>query len=372
MHVRLRISLVLGLALAVLLGSALSASARSVPRDFYGTVLDGSVLTAPPDVLAGQWARMASSGVETARVVFSWSDAQPAAGGPIDFSHTDALVAGAAAHGIDLLPVVLYAPPWAREDQALFNSPPAHPADYAAFLTALVARYGPNGTFWAEHPELPKRPLHTWQIWNEPQLRFQWNAPGYARGYGALLRASYRALKQADPGSTVVLAGATNLSWEAIAALYSKGHIHGYFDVAAVHPYTATPIHVVRIVQLVRQVLRRHHDARVPVWITELGFPASKGRSRSKNTLQTTPREAAKRLTKTYELLAHERHNSQVRVSRVYWYTWASPYRGDIFSFTGLYRFNGTSFTAQPQLSAYVRSARAHEGCRKAASGACA
>jgi hypothetical protein len=371
MHVRQRISLVLGLALAALLLGAGTASARNVPRDFYGTVLDGDVLSAPADVLAAQWPRMATSGVETARVVFSWSDAQPVAGAPVDFSHIDPLVAGATAHGIDLLPVVIYAPPWAREDPSLFNSPPANPADYAAFLQALVGRYGPNGTFWAEHPELTKRPLRTWQVWNEPQLRYQWNAPDYAKDYGTLLRASYQALKAADPGSTVVLAGATNLSWEAIAALYSKGHIHGFFDVAAVHPYTATPVHVVRIVSLVRQVLRRHHDARVPIWVTELGFPASKGHTKSKNTLQTTKRGASKRLTRSYDLLAHARR-TKLRVSRVYWYTWASPYSGDIFSFTGLYRFDGSRFTAQPQLSAYKKSARKHEGCRKATTGACA
>jgi hypothetical protein len=129
---------------------------------------------------------------------------------------------------------------------------------------------------------------------------------------------------------------------------------------------------VVRIVQLVRQVLRAHHDARVPIWVTELGFPASKGHTKSKNTLQTTPRVAAKRLTKTYSLLATQRRKPGLLVGRVYWYTWSSPYSGDIFSFTGLYRFGGSTFSAQPQLAAYVRSARAHEGCRKSATGACA
>ncbi len=58
------------LALALLLVLVAPARARDVPRDFYGTVLDGGVVTAPAGVLAGQWPQMASSGVETARVVF--------------------------------------------------------------------------------------------------------------------------------------------------------------------------------------------------------------------------------------------------------------------------------------------------------------
>jgi hypothetical protein len=370
MSVGLRLTL--GLALALCLAFAAPAGARrDVPQGFYGTVLDGDVLLAPPDVQAAQWARMARSGVETTRVVFSWSDAQPVEGAPPDFRGLDATVANAASHGIELLPVVIYAPPWARENPSEFNSPPGDPAQYAAFLTALIGRYGPQGSFWPEHPELARRPLRTWQIWNEPQLRYQWNAPGYEQGYGKLLRAAYAAVKAADPGARVVLAGATNLSWEAIDSLYKKGGIRGFFDVVAVHPYTATPVHVERIVQLVRQVLKRHRDNRLPVWVTELGFPASKGKSKSKNTLQTTALGAARRLARTYNLLARDRHKRSVRVDRVYWYTWSSSYTGDIFNFTGLYRFDGTSFKPQPQLVAYRRSARKHEGCSKAATGRC-
>jgi hypothetical protein len=374
MDLALRIGLAPALVLAALIGAVAPASARDVPRDFYGTVLDGGVLSAPADVLAGQWPRMASSGVETARVVFSWADAQPLPHGPIDFTVTDQLVAGAAAHQIDLLPVVIYAPPWARADLSQAASPPANDSDYTAYLQALVARYGPSGSFWAEHPELPARPLRAWQIWNEPQLRYQWSTPGFASGYGALLRASYQALKAADPGCTVVLAGATNLSWKVIGQLYNQGGIKGFFDVAAVHPYTATPPHVVKVVQLVRRVLHNHGDARKPIWVTELGFPASKGRVGSTNTLQTTPKVASSRLTKTYNLLARRRRDPRLLVGRVYWYTWASPYSGsDIFGFTGLFRFDGVlTFTPQPQFAAYVRSARAHEGCRKAPTGACA
>ena len=45
------------------------------------------------------------------------------------------------------------------------------------YLAALVERYGPDGTFWTDHPELPKHPLREWQIWNEPHLPAYWDAP---------------------------------------------------------------------------------------------------------------------------------------------------------------------------------------------------
>jgi hypothetical protein len=372
MDVTLRFWLGVGLALAALLGTAAPVAARDVPRDFYGTVLDGDVLGAPTAVLAQQWPRMASSGAETVRVVFSWSLAQPVARGPIDFSATDALVAGAAGHGLDVLPVVMYTPGWARADPTAVASPPARNADYTAYLTALVGRYGPDGSFWSAHPELPARPLRAWQIWNEPQLGYQWSTPGYVSGYGALLRDAYRALKSADPGCKVVLAGATNLSWKVFRRLYAKGGIRGFFDVAAVHPYTMEPANVLRILRLVRGVLRRHGDGDVPIWVTELGFPASRGRVPSTNPLQTTPDAAARRLTSAYSLLA--RHRAQLLVERVYWYTWVSSYSGtNLFNFAGLFRLDGFgSVAAQPPAAAYVRSARRHEGCRKTAAGLCA
>jgi hypothetical protein len=55
-----------------------------------------------------------------------------------------------------------------------------------------------------------------------------------------------------------------------------------------------------------------------------------------------------------------------LRLKRVYWYTWASEYRGargDIFRFTGLFRWAGKGQpVAQPAYRAYVRTARTLEG----------
>ena len=81
-----------------------------------------------------------------------------------------------------------------------------------------------------------------------------------------------------------------------------------------------------KIAKLFRGVMRKHGDSRVPVWITEMGFPASKGKSSSESPLQSTEKKAASELTRAYSLLARNRRNRDVNVSRVYWYTWASEY----------------------------------------------
>ena len=36
-----------------------------------------------------------------------------------------------------------------------------------AIFRALVGRYGPAGSLWAERPELPRIPIRAWQVFNE-------------------------------------------------------------------------------------------------------------------------------------------------------------------------------------------------------------
>jgi hypothetical protein len=345
-------------AVATLVLAAPAVAART-PAGFFGVVWDGDVATAPAAMQDAQWRLMADTGVRSVRTVFSWDAAQPAPDQPPGFAATDPLVARAAANGIELLPIVMYAPAWAREDPANGASPPARPDDYATYLRALVDRYGPSGSFWSEHPDLPRRPLRTWQVWNEPQLPYQWASADWERGYGRLLAAAYPALKHADPGCKVVLAGATNFAWNALEGLYSKGGVKGRFDVAALHPYTGSAGRVLQAASLFRAVLSKHGDGRLPVWITELAWPASRGRvtpPQGLRTLPTTDQGMATRLTHAYTLLA-----KSPAVQRAYWYTWASGYRKaqGIFDFTGLERFDGQRFKATPALEAYRRLARA-------------
>jgi hypothetical protein len=336
------------------------ATAEAAPGRFFGVVYDREVSVAAPAVQDAQFVLMRKSRVRTVRSVFSWAAAQPSAGQAPDFSSTDALVARAARNNIEILPIVMYAPAWARIDPGNDASSPRNVTDYVAFLNALVARYGPNGSFWPEHADVPKRPLRTWQVWNEPQLRYQWAESDWVRGYGALLRASHDALKKDDPGCKVVLAGATNFAWDALNSLYAKGGIKGEFDVAALHPYTGSAGRVVTAARLFRAVLKRHGDGRKPVWITELTWPASKGRVRPPSgltALPTTDKGMATRLTRAYQLLTKAKV-----VQRAYWYTWASAYRraNGIFDFTGLERFDPATgrFTAMPALRAFRRAAR--------------
>src|SRR2546421_520376 len=81
-------------------------------------------------------------------------------------AHTaiDNVVTAAAQRHLEVLPVVLVAPAWDARHPFQMASPPDRPQPYADFTGALVRRYGPNGSFWTEHPELVAQPIRFWQI----------------------------------------------------------------------------------------------------------------------------------------------------------------------------------------------------------------
>jgi hypothetical protein len=351
---------------------------RTVPRGFFGVMWDRAATDAPAVDQETQWGLMASSGVESVRTVFNWARAQPQPG-VTDFSYTDQIVALAARHNIQLVPVVRTAPPWAKLNPFQPGSPPKNTSDYSVFLTALINRYGPSGSFWVNHPELPRLPVRTWQIWNEPHLNLWWNTDGrspnaWVREYARLLKAAHTAIHAADPGATIVLAALADYAWNHLARL-NRFKISRYYDVAAINLFTARPKFVMRGVRIVRRVMRRGGAARKPVWLTESTWPAGKGRvSRPATAWQrawyTTDNGMAARVRGIYKLAAKNRR--RYRIGRVVWYTWSSAYvDNDLFDYSGLIRYSGGAFDQQPALAAYAASAQRYEGCVKSTLGVC-
>jgi len=343
--------------LAVPAGSA--AADRRVPQGWLGVTADGPL--APTH--AAEWQRMAGAGVETVRASIRWSVLQPQPGA-FDFSQSDAVVAAAAARRLPLLPVVQHAPPWAAVRPGDPASPPKDPAAVEALFVALVGRYGPSGSFWAARPDLPRLPIRAWQVFNEPNHGGFWSEQPFAASYVRTLRGAATGIRRADPGATVVLAGLTNTSWIALEQLYDAG-ARGLFDVVALHPYTARPVDVLRLVRLSRREMRERGDRALPVWITELSWPAAQGRVPSTLKFDVDDRDQAVLLGRALHLLAAARQ--RMRIERVFWYTWLSSERGPSeFDWAGLRRIRNGRRVAAPALRKFRKVARKLEGCRKA------
>ncbi len=350
MLVRLLTTALLALALA-----APAEALGAVPDRFYGTSYDGGLRDAPADVQTEAWRQMEANGVESARSVFSWQRAQGGEGDPFDFTVTDRLVGDASEQGVELLPIVADTPVWARA--RIEDGWPERTADFAKYIRALVERYGPDGQFWDERPEVPERPLRYWQIYNEP---------GTTNRYAPVLRTAHRQVKKADPGAKIVLAGLTGTyegaPWDVLRYLYRRGGIKKrWFDIAAMHLYTGKAENVDDGVRLFRRVMKRNGDRRTPVWLTEFGITASKGRTtapRSQRTLRTTDEGMASFLEVAYRSLA--RKHRRLRLQRAYWYTWASSYEpgSGIFDFAGLNRYADGELDARPALASYRAVAR--------------
>jgi len=304
---------------------------------------DGPLL-APSVDLDAQAAAMAANRVGSVRVAVYWSEAQPSPTGPLALGGTDALVLAAARKGLDVLPVVLRAPRWARRVEADPGSPPRDNATYGRFLKALVERYGVNGALWREHPEVAARPIRRWQVWNEPDIPRYWtpakSPTAWAKPYIALLRAARTALKAADPGSTVICAGLTNMSWVDLRRLYAAG-ARGLFDVAAIHPFSKKVSNVVKLVRLARSEMRRAGDARKHLLLTEVSWSSGRGQATITYGWETSELGQAERVRQALRALTAIRDSA--RLDGLYWYTWLSPAPGGAasFDYSGLRRLDG-------------------------------
>jgi hypothetical protein len=126
---------------------------------------------------------------------------------------------GAAAEllgGLTVLPFLTAPPRWAvgyegvgygaQAPRSLPVRTAAQRAGWREFLRLAVFRYGSAGSFWAENPLLPARPIRIWQIWNEPNFKYFAARPNPAQ-YGKLVVQSYADLRSADPGARIVLGG---------------------------------------------------------------------------------------------------------------------------------------------------------------------
>jgi hypothetical protein len=349
---------------AALVAAPAHAAKRQVPRGWLGMDADGPLMESMSPAAETEWDLLAQSGAESVRIAVRWPAIQPKKGVAPDLTTTDALVLAAARRGVRFLPVVQGTPHWAaRFPKKGAASPPRHIGQFTRFVRKLVVRYGPKGTLWKEHPEVGPLPIRDWQIWNEPNFREFWSVRPFAKTFVPLMRAAYRAVHRADPHARVVLAGMANESWAGLARLYAAG-ARGTFDAVALHPFTSRPGNVVRLVKLARDVMRRYHDGKVPVWITELSFPAAKGKVDDPFGFETTQAGQVTRLRTSLRQLAAQRR--KLRIERVFWYAWLTyETRTSSFSWSGLRRVRDGEIVSSSALPAFRAVARRLEGCAK-------
>lgn len=338
----------LALTLALMTSMALATAAQAVPAKFWGVVPQTSLTSE-------QFERLGRGGVESVRVPLGWADLQPQSGGAINWGGVDDVVEKAARAGVDVLPTISGAPTWAvptanvpggggTKAAAYLPTKGAAAAAWKSLLSEAVARYGPNGSFWASHPGVPVKPIRTWQIWNEPNFKYFVAKPNPAE-YGKLVKLSSSALKSVDPGAQVVLAGLfsqpkgaryvrivrgkkkvvnrTNVNYFAsyfLEQMYKANPgIKSKFAGVSLHPYTGTWKYLTPEIEEVRKVLTANGDARKGLFITELGWSSGPPKSDGTNSFAKGPAGQARELKLSFRLLKAKQR--AWRIQRLYWFS---------------------------------------------------
>lgn len=171
-------------------------------------------------------------------------------------------------------------------------------AAYLALTDAFLTRYGPGGTFFADNPTLPQRPITAVELWNEPN--FHYMIPDRQQRaevererealYAKLQLAAHAAIKAKWPGVRVVGFGAGGASagdLRFIANVWKQDpeRIPKSLDILATHPYV-DPVppetdalqswgsfSITKSLDIIRATTK---SPTMPIWYTEVGWAVSK------------------------------------------------------------------------------------------------
>lgn len=229
---------------------------------------------------------VADLGFTWVKYLVLWKDAQPQKGGPISFDPYDEWVNSARALGLRVLLRVDDPPSWATATTSK-NAPPLDDNELAEFMYQMALHF--------------KGRVDAWELWNEPNLNYEWGyrGPDPAK-FASMLRAVYPRVKAADPQTLLITGGLSTAGGDfndlgndehigdlGYLTLLAQAGAQGYFDAIGSHPYggpyppeqdydinnTTTPVGLYfRRTELQHQAWLQATGQDVPIWITEFGW----------------------------------------------------------------------------------------------------
>jgi hypothetical protein len=343
---------------ALFLPAASSGAPPRAPADFFGV--------APQTALTDEDATyMRAGGIGSVRLPLVWAAIQPTEKGGYEWGSFDQILGVVSRARLRVLPSIGTTPRWlARKGTTLPVQNGRQRAAWSAFLRAAVARYGPHGTFWAEHgpgsaEPVPKLPIRAWQIWNEPNF-FYFAYPVSPSRYAKLVSISSGAIKGTEPRADVVLAG---LFGEPTAGgkrgmpaatfldqLYSQPGLKSRFDGIALHPYAVDSEALEELVEGLHEVAVENRDPRVALYITEMGWGSQNDFNQV--AFEQGIRGQVRQLRDAYRYLLKNRH--RLHVKQVHWFSWKDiPGSCTFCDSVGFFRA-GPGFKPKPAWHAFV------------------
>lgn len=207
--------------------------------------------------------------------------------GVYDFRGTDSIVREAAANKVRILPILFGSPSFIRSSRKFPPRGAANLDSWSRYVAATAARYGRNGSFWRENPQVSFLPPRYWQVWNEEHLRFFWGTRPNTAEYLTLARRARTAVRSQD-GAALIMTGSVTQSNGAkryLGRLFRKRGSRGTFDAVALNLYhkaLRSPRQLRATARSFRRYLSRRGIGK-SLHVTEFGWRSS-GSRRSRRT----------------------------------------------------------------------------------------
>ena len=345
-------------------------------------------------------------------IPWSVVDSTAPAGG-YDWSFPDSIIAEAARHNITVLPVLYATPGWVAKgidhqscSSDCFLYAPRSKAARGAwqkFVGAAVDRYGPGGNFWEGGAPTPaptppptgpggppppppclipllcragasapvadakaaraevcgckERPIRVWQIWNEQNSSSFYKPKPNTRDYAALLKSAAGAIRPRDRQARIILGGMPELAGvkgvipgsRYLTSLYRVKKVEKSFDGVSSHPYAAQLGGVRKQVMLLRRSMKRAHDAKASMWVTEIGWGSEEGG----NPLNRGVAGQAESLSSAYSWFLANR--GKLHVKTVVWFTWQDSSSGTVCQWCGRAGLFDQGFSPKPSWNALTK-----------------
>ncbi len=256
-------------------------ASQVLPATDVGIAAGSATTSSSSADLDSYYAQVRQLGATWVRVDLPWSLVEPTRGS-YSWADVDRTVESAKAHGLSVIGVLAYTPPWARLSVPRTSDKvaPANPADYGVYAGAVAAHF--------------KGRVSAYELWNEPNI-VQFFAPRVDPSlYVRMMQAAYPLVKAADPSAVVLSAGLANIATDQSAtsildftnAMYAAG-AGGFFDAADSHPYTypASPadphpnsFNAFANLGTIHDIMAAHGDGAKKIWVTEYGAPTGNAR----------------------------------------------------------------------------------------------
>ncbi|TCJ97234.1 hypothetical protein DFR71_3275 [Nocardia alba] len=223
-----------------------------------------------------QMAGVVDAGATWIRMDLDWSLIEHDRGRK-DWSMTDRVVRSARSHGLHVLAILTYSPPWARQNPGAGNKAAPNPALFGQFVADAVDRY--------------RDQIRHWEVWNEPNVTSFFAPLPHVGLYAQLLHQAATAVRTRQPGGQVLVGGLAPAADNGrdiapttfIERLYALGSAPD-FDAVAVHPYSypelpAAPSrdNAFHNLTRIRAIMDARGDTSKRLWPTEFGAPTGTG-----------------------------------------------------------------------------------------------